>query len=100
MGTMIQTYKLQEEDYRGELYKEHNVNLKNNNDVLNVTKPEIIKQIHKEYLDAGADIIETNTFNSTSISLSDFGMSHLAYKFSYEAARIAREVSDSVNTNY
>lgn len=95
MGTMIQTYRLEEDDYRGEEYKDHKVNLKNNNDVLNVTRPEIIKEIHRQYLEAGADIIETNTFNSTSISLADFDMSNLAYKFNYEAAKLAREVAES-----
>ncbi len=96
MGTMIQKYKLEEEDFRGELYKDHPINLKNNNDVLNVTRPEIIKEIYHSYLANGADIIETNTFNSTSISLADFDMSNLAYLFNYESARIGREVTDMV----
>jgi 5-methyltetrahydrofolate--homocysteine methyltransferase len=96
MGTVIQSYKLEEEDYRGDVYTTHKILLKNNNDVLNVTKPHIIREIHKAYLDAGADIIETNTFNSTSISLADFEMSHLAYLFNYEAARLARLETDKV----
>jgi 5-methyltetrahydrofolate--homocysteine methyltransferase len=95
MGTMIQQYKLEEDDYRGEVYMNHPINLKNNNDVLNVTKPELIEQIHRRYLEAGADIIETNTFNSTSISLKDFEMSDLAYLFNYEAAKLARKACDS-----
>lgn len=94
MGTMIQGYKLEEEDYRGEQYKSHDTNLKNNNDVLNVTKPEIIEEIHTKYLEAGADIIETNTFNSTSISLADFNMSNLAYEFNYQASKLARRACD------
>jgi 5-methyltetrahydrofolate--homocysteine methyltransferase len=96
MGTVIQSYKLQEEDYRGEVYKDHKINLKNNNDVLNVTQPHIIKEIYGAYLSAGADIIETNTFNSTSVSLADFEMSDLAYLFNYEAARLARLETDKV----
>lgn len=95
MGTMIQEYKLDEEDFRGELYKDHTINLKNNNDVLNVTRPELIEEIHYKYLVAGADIIETNTFNSTSTSLKDFEMSDLAYLFNYEAAKLARRACDS-----
>ena len=94
MGTMIQKYKLEEEDFRGEQYKTHSILLKNNNDVLNVTRPEIIEEIHTQYLQAGADIIETNTFNSTSVSLADFEMSHLAYYFNYEAAKLARKACD------
>lgn len=99
MGTMVQTYKLQEEDYRGERFKNHKVNLKNNNDVLNLTQPHIIKEIHKGYLDAGADLIETNTFNGTPISLLDFEMSDLAYEVNKRAAEIAREVTDTVEYN-
>jgi 5-methyltetrahydrofolate--homocysteine methyltransferase len=68
MGTMIQRFKLKEEDYRGDLLKDHSVSLKNNNDVLSLTRPEIIRQVHLEYLQAGADIIETNTFNATVIA--------------------------------
>jgi 5-methyltetrahydrofolate--homocysteine methyltransferase len=94
MGTMIQEYKLEEEDYRGEIYKNHTTNLKNNNDVLNVTRPEIVKEIHKKYIEAGADIIETNTFNSTSISLKDFDMANLAYKFNFHASKICKEACE------
>ena len=96
MGTMIQQYKLEEEDFRGEEFKNHHINLKNNNDALNITRPEIIKEIYTAYLSAGADIIETNTFNSTSISLADFDMSNLAYQFNYESARLGREATDKV----
>lgn len=94
MGTMIQKYKFEEEDFRGEQYKSHPINLKNNNDVLNITKADIIFEIHTQYLEGGADIIETNTFNSTSISLADFDMSNLAYYFNFEAAKLAREACD------
>ena len=96
MGTVIQKYKLQEEDYRGEIYKDHKVLLKNNNDVLNVTMPDLIRQIHLDYLEAGSDIIETNTFNATSISLADFAMEDLAYEFNFQAAKLAREATDKV----
>ena len=72
MGTMIQRFKLQEEDYRGDLLRDHPASLKNNNDVLCLTRPEIIRQVHLEYLEAGADIIETNTFNATVIAQADF----------------------------
>jgi 5-methyltetrahydrofolate--homocysteine methyltransferase len=96
MGTMVQTYKLQEEDYRGERFKDHKINLKNNNDVLNLTQPQIIREIHKGYLEAGADMIETNTFNGTPISLTDFEMADLAYEINKRAADIAREVADTV----
>jgi len=72
MGTMIQRYKLQEADYRGEKFKNHESDLKGNNDILSLTQPDIIREIHEAYLEAGADIIETNTFNATSISQSDY----------------------------
>lgn len=96
MGTMLQKEKLQEEDYRGDIYKDHPVLLKNNNDCLNVTKPDIVRTIYYKYLNAGADIIETNTFNSTKISLADFQMEELAYKFNFEAVRLAREACDMI----
>lgn len=96
MGTMIQKEKLQEEDYRGEIYKDHPVLLKNNNDALNITKPDLIRTIYTKYLEAGADIIETNTFNSTRTSLADFKMEHLAYKFNFESARLAREACETI----
>ncbi|MCS6773805.1 MAG: homocysteine S-methyltransferase family protein, partial [Thermoflexales bacterium] len=74
MGTMIQSYKLEEDDYRGDCFQDHPVELKNNNEVLNLTRPELILDIHRQYLEAGADIIETNTFNAQAISLADFEM--------------------------
>jgi 5-methyltetrahydrofolate--homocysteine methyltransferase len=91
MGTMIQRHRLREEDYRGTLFESHPKHLKNNNDVLCLTRPEIIKTIHREYLDAGADIIETNTFNATRISQEDFGLERYVPEINRAAARIARE---------
>jgi len=97
MGTMIQRYQLTEADFRSERFKDHPSDLKGNNDLLNLTRPDVIKAIHAEYLDAGADIIETNTFSTQVISLADYHMEHLAYEMSYEGARIAREVVDEYN---
>lgn len=94
MGTMIQAHRLQEEDYRGERFKDFAHPLKGNNDLLSMTQPRIIQDIHRAYLAAGADFIETNSFNSTSISLADYHMSDLAYEFNLASARIAREVTD------
>lgn len=96
MGTMIQSYKLQEADYRGDRFKDFSHSLKGNNDLLSITQPQIITDIHRAYLDAGADFIETNSFNSTAISLADYHMSDLAYEFNLTAARIARKVCDEV----
>ncbi|MDB5089213.1 MAG: methionine synthase [Mucilaginibacter sp.] len=97
MGTMIQRYQLTEADFRGERFREHASDLQGNNDLLNITRPDIIKTIHAEYLDAGADIIETNTFSTQRISLADYNLEELAYELSYEGARIAREVADEYN---
>ncbi len=94
MGTMIQNYKLTERDFRGERFKNHPVDLKGNNDLLSLTRPDIIKAIHEEYLKAGADIIETNTFNGTSISLADYEMENLAYEINFESAKLAKEAAD------
>lgn len=96
MGTMIQRYRLKEEDYRGERFKHFEHPLKGNNDLLSLTQPQIIAEIHRAYLDAGADFIETNSFNSTSIALADYHMSELAYEFNLAAARLARKVADEV----
>jgi len=90
MGTMIQRYQLNEEDYRGDRFKNFNHPLKGNNDLLSLTRPDIIEAIHLEYLQAGADIIETNTFNAQKISLADYSMEDLAYELNYESARIAK----------
>ncbi len=94
MGTMIQGYKLKEEDYRGERFKDYPSDLKGNNDLLSITQQQIIKEIHAAYFEAGADIVETNTFNSTRISMADYDMEDLVPELNYEAARIAREVAD------
>ena len=91
MGTMIQRYKLTEADYRGERFKDWPSDLKGNNDLLCLTQPQIIKAIHKEYLAAGANIIETNTFNSQKVSLADYNMQALALEINLAAAKIAKE---------
>ena len=90
MGTMIQQYKLGEADYRGDRFKDWPSDIKGNNDLLSITQPHIIKEIHKQYLQAGADIIETNTFNAQRVSLADYNMQELAYEFNFEAAKCAR----------
>ncbi|MTI31890.1 methionine synthase [Xanthovirga aplysinae] len=94
MGTMIQRHQLEEEDFRGDRFKGHPCSLKGNNDLLSITQPEIIKNIHRAYFEAGADIIETNTFSSTKIAMADYKMEDLAYELNYESAKIAREVAD------
>jgi 5-methyltetrahydrofolate--homocysteine methyltransferase len=91
MGTMIQRYKLEEADYRGNRFKDWTSDLKGNNDLLSLTRPDIIKAIHLEYLEAGADIIETNTFSSTSIAQADYNMQSLAYELNVASAQVARE---------
>jgi len=91
MGTMIQRHRLTEEDYRGERFKDWPSDLKGNNDLLCLTQPDIIKGIHLEYLEAGADIIETNTFNAQRVSMADYHMEDLAYEINVAAARVARE---------
>jgi 5-methyltetrahydrofolate--homocysteine methyltransferase len=94
MGTMIQRYNLTEEDFRGDRFRDFDVLLKGNNDLLSITRPDVISEIHCEYLAAGADIIETNTFNSTSISMQDYKMSHLAGEINRAAVKLAREAAD------
>ncbi|MFD2514090.1 methionine synthase [Pontibacter locisalis] len=96
MGTMIQRYKLSEEDFRGERFKNHLGDLKGNNDLLSITRPDIIKSIHAEYLEAGADIVETNTFSGTSIAMADYHLEDLVYELNYESAKIAREAADEI----
>ena len=98
MGTMIQRYSLDEKDFRGERFANHSCDLKGNNDLLSITRPDIIKAIHKEYLNAGADIIETNTFSSTSIAQEDYDLSDIIYELNFESAKIAREVADLLST--
>lgn len=94
MGTMIQRYKLEEADYRGEQFKNWHSDIKGNNDLLSITQPQIIKQIHREYLDAGADIIETNTFNAQRVSLADYDMQDLAKEVNKAAVQVARAAAD------
>lgn len=94
MGTMIQNYRLTEEDYRGDRFKDYPSDLKGNNDLLSITQPRIIKEIHAAYFKAGADIVETNTFNSTRVSMADYDMQDLVPEINLQAARIAREVAD------
>ncbi|MNK35213.1 Methionine synthase [compost metagenome] len=94
MGTMIQRYTLTEEDFRGERFKDHPCDVKGNNDLLNITRPDIIKTIHLEYMAAGADIIETNTFSTQRISMADYQMEDLSYEMSFEGARVAKEAAN------
>jgi len=91
MGTMIQSYKLDEEAYRGERFKNSEKPIKGNHDILSITQPQVICEIHQKYLEAGADLIETNTFNSNAISLADYGMEDIAYELNVESAKIARK---------
>jgi len=93
MGTMIQQYRLTEEQYRGERFKDFPHLVRGNNDLLTLTRPEVIREIHGQYLAAGADILETNTFNSTSVSMADYHMEDLVYELNFEAAKLAREVA-------
>jgi 5-methyltetrahydrofolate--homocysteine methyltransferase len=94
MGTMIQKHKLTESDYRGSRFKDFPHELRGNNEILVLTQPEIVLDIHREYLDAGADIIETNTFNAQKVSLADYHMTDLAYELNFEAAKLARKAVD------
>ena len=91
MGTMIQTYGFEEDDFRGARFQHHPSTLQGNNDLLTLTQPEAIKTIHGKYFEAGADIVETNTFSSTSIGMADYQMEDLVYELNYEAAKIAKE---------
>ena len=94
MGTMLQAYKFNEEDFRGERFKEYPIPLQGNNDLLSITQPEAIKTIHAKYFEAGADIIETNTFSGTTIAMADYQMEDLVYELNYESAKIAKEVAN------
>ncbi|WP_460511742.1 homocysteine S-methyltransferase family protein [Cyclobacterium sediminis] len=99
MGTMIQRYGLKEEDFRNQELATVKKSLKGNNDLLSLTRPDIIKAIHKAYFEAGADIVETNTFSSTTIAQEDYGLAELAYQLNFESAKIAREVADEFSAN-
>ncbi len=94
MGSLIQEYKLSDADYRGEKFKDFPHEVKGNNDMLSITRPDVIKEIHAKYFEAGADIAETNTFSSTSIAMADYHMEDYVYELNYESAKIAREVAD------
>ena len=93
MGTMIQEYKFSESDYRGSGFKDHPCSVKGNNDLLSITQPEAIKSIHEKYLEVGSDIIETNTFSSTSIGMADYSMESIVYDINFESAKIAKEAA-------
>ena len=97
MGTMIQQYKFSESDYRGDRFKDHPSSVQGNNDLLSLTQPEAIKTIHEKYLEVGADIIETNTFSSTSIGMADYNMESIVYDLNYESAKIAKDAANKYN---
>jgi len=99
MGTMIQRYTLTEEDFRGEQFKNHTCDLKGNNDLLSITRPDIVKAIHQEYLEAGADIVETNTFSGTSIAQADYSLESSVYELNFKSAKIAKEVAIACSTS-
>jgi len=98
MGTMIQQHRLTEEDFRGERFSQHSDPLKGNNDLLSITQPDVIEGIHRAYLEAGADIVETNTFSSTSIAQADYGLQALAFELNEASARAARKAADAIST--
>lgn len=100
MGTMIQRYHLEEEDFRNEALKGHAFPLKGNNDLLALTRPELLREIHDAYFEAGADIAETNTFSSTRIAQADYGLENYVYQLNYESARIARESADAFTAKH
>ena len=99
MGTMLQAYKFTEEDFRGERFKDYPTPLQGNNDLLSLTQPEAIKEIHAKFLEVGADIIETNTFSGTTIAMADYNMENLVYELNFESAKLAREVADEFTKN-
>ena len=94
MGTMLQRYKFEEEDFRGERFKDFPHPLKGNNDLLSITQPEAVKSVHRAYFEAGADIVETNTFSGTTIGMADYYLEDLVYELNFQSAKIAREVAD------
>lgn len=96
MGTMIQRHQLTEEDFRNESLKDHPKPLKGNNDLLSVTRPDIIKDIHRQYFEAGADIVETNTFSATTVAQADYHLEHMVDEINFQSAKIAREVADEI----
>ena len=98
MGTMLQAYKFTEEDFRGERFKNYPTPLQGNNDLLSITQPQAIKDIHAKYFSAGADIVETNTFSGTSIAMADYQLEDLVYELNFQSAKIAKEVADEFTT--
>ena len=98
MGTMIQGYGFEEADFRSERFKDHHMPLKGNNDLLSITQPEIIEKIHAQYCEAGADIIETNSFNGNAVSMADYGLEDLVYELNHAAAQVARRAADRFST--
>lgn len=99
MGTMLQNYAFQEKEFRGKRFADFPVSLQGNNDLLSLTQPQAIKEIHAKYFEAGADIVETNTFSSTSIAMADYQMENLVYELNYESAKLAKEVADTFTVN-
>ena len=97
MGTMIQAYRLGEDDYRGQRFADWSRDLKGNNDLLSLTQPDVIREIHRAFLDAGADIIETNTFNANRISQADYDLEEFAYEMNLESAKLARKAADKTS---
>ena len=94
MGTMLQDNGFEEDDFRGERFKDHPSPLKGNNDALSITQPQAVAAVHRAYFEAGADIVETNTFSATSIGMADYGLEDSVYDLNFESARLAREVAD------
>ncbi len=94
MGTMLQAYKFNEDDFRGERFKDFHIPLQGNNDLLSITQPQAIKEVHAKYFEAGADIVETNTFSGTTIAMADYQLEDLVYELNYQSAKLAREVAD------
>jgi len=99
MGTMIQEYDLGEAEFRGKRFVDHSHDLKGNNDLLNLTQPDVVREIHRAFLDFGADILETNTFNATAIAQADYGMQNAVYEINREGARLARDAADDVTAS-
>ncbi len=98
MGTMLQRYNFSEEDFRGERFKDYPTSLKGNNDLLSLTQPKAIADVHRKYFEAGADIVETNTFSGTTIAMADYNMEDLVYELNYESAKIAKQVANEFNS--
>ena len=94
MGTMIQQEKLEEEDFRGDLFKKHEGELKGNNDLLSLTRPDVIRKIHQSYFAAGSDLVETNTFSATSIAMADYHLEDVVHDLNVASAKLAREAAD------